>query len=230
MATTRSDQGNVVRFRHRHDPFGKSKQGPGANRVAQFPSPLQPPQDAPAELRSAPIAKLFPCRSRASARDRFASDRDFSDEQPASSWRSKLHNYQPTSSPELRNALTTKLRGLPYGSAMPATTRIHKGKQPNRPHFIQEWAELRGFQTQADLAKELDADKSVVSRWYSGTSPTVEWQERLSALFDCDREALFRHPDDDWLTKFFRNRDRDEIERAKRMLEAAFPALQRKAG
>ncbi len=105
---------------------------------------------------------------------------------------------------------------------MIAPTSIHKSKQPRRPHFIQEWAELRSL-SQADLARELDADKSVISRWYSGTTPGVEYQEKLAALFHCDPEALFRHPDDDWLSRFFTNRSRDEVERMKAMLEAAFP-------
>lgn len=110
---------------------------------------------------------------------------------------------------------------------MPNVTRIHKSKQPRRPHFIEEWAIHRGFDQQADLAAELDADKSVVSRWYGGTTPGEEWQKRLAALFDCEPESLFRHPDDDWLARFLKGRDREEIERIKKTLESAFP---RKAG
>lgn len=104
-----------------------------------------------------------------------------------------------------------------------AVTKIHKGKQPRRPHFIPEWAERRGFATQADLAAELDADKSVVSRWYKGTSPSEEWQKKLAALFDCEPEGIFRHPDDDWMTRFLQGRSLEEIQRMKQMLEAAFP-------
>lgn len=107
-----------------------------------------------------------------------------------------------------------------YDSSMLA--EIHKSKQPRRPHFIEAWAELRGL-TQADLAKELGADKSVVSRWYSGTAPGIEWQEKLAALFHCDRESLFRHPDDDWMARFLKDRPKDEIERIKATLETAFP-------
>jgi len=144
-----------------------------------------------------------------------------------------LHNYQPTSSPELHNALTTELHQSPYGWGMSAP-RIHKGKQPNRPHFIEEWAKLRGFKKQADLAAELDTDKSVVSRWYNGTSPAEDYQERLAALFHIPRDHLFRHPDevtnDDWIARFFRRLEPDELDRAKQMLEAAFPVKARKAG
>ena len=104
-----------------------------------------------------------------------------------------------------------------------SVSAIHKGKQPRRPHFIAEWAEKRGYPSQAELATALEADKSVVSRWYSGTSPSQEWQEKLAILFSCEREALFRHPDDDWISKFFRDRSLDELNRMKQMLEAAFP-------
>lgn len=110
---------------------------------------------------------------------------------------------------------------------MSEVTRIHKSKQPRRPHFIEEWAEARNL-TQADLARELGADKSVVSRWYSGTTPGVEWQEKLAALFHCEPESLFRHPNDDWFAKFFAGRKQEEIAKMKQMLEIAFP--HKKAG
>lgn len=80
-----------------------------------------------------------------------------------------------------------------------------------------------------DIATELGADKSVVSRWLKGTTPGPEWQDKLAALFECEPEALFRHPDDDWLTRMFRDRSEEEITRMKNMLEAAFPP-KRKAG
>ncbi len=104
-----------------------------------------------------------------------------------------------------------------------SVSHIHKGKQPNRPHFIQEWAEKSGYASQADLAEALNADKSVVSRWYNGTSPSREWQDRLAALFDCERDGIFRHPNDDWMARFLRRRSEDELRRIKQMLEAAFP-------
>jgi transcriptional regulator with XRE-family HTH domain len=107
-------------------------------------------------------------------------------------------------------------------AAMPNVTRIHNSKQPRRPHYIEEWAERREMK-QADIARELGADKSIVSRWFGGATPSQEWQEKLAALFRCDPESLFRHPDDDWLSKFFADRSRDEIERIKATLEAAFP-------
>jgi transcriptional regulator with XRE-family HTH domain len=98
----------------------------------------------------------------------------------------------------------------------------HAGRQPRRPHHIADWAEYRGFR-QADIADQIGADKSVVSRWFKGTTPGVEWQEKLAALFHCDPESLFRHPNEDWLKRFMERRSMEEIERIKKILEAAFP-------
>ena len=106
---------------------------------------------------------------------------------------------------------------------------IHRSRQPRRPHFIAEWATARGL-SQAEMAKKLDADKSVVSRWFSGTTPGLEWQDRLAALFHCEPEALFRHTDDDWLAKFFQDRSRSEIERMKQVLEISFPKKRKDPG
>lgn len=110
---------------------------------------------------------------------------------------------------------------------MNQVVQIHRGKQPRRPHYVQEWAEARGFDSQAELVEALGADKSTVSRWYSGSSPSVDWQERLAELFACEPESLFRHPDDDWIARFLRDRDREEIERIKRTMESAFPTKAR---
>lgn len=99
---------------------------------------------------------------------------------------------------------------------------IHRGRQPKRPHHIPDWAELRG-KSQAEIARDLEADKSVVSRWFSGATPSEDWQLKLADYFGCDRESLFRHPNEDWLARFFRDRSNEEVERIKATLEAAFP-------
>lgn len=112
--------------------------------------------------------------------------------------------------------------GADYRFSMKESAHEHRKRQPRRPHFIKEWAEAQGLK-QADLSRELDADKSVISRWYAGASPGDEWQTRLAKLFGCEPEALFRHPDEYWLTEFFANRTRDEIEKMKQILEIAFP-------
>lgn len=112
-------------------------------------------------------------------------------------------------------------------SGMKKPTRIHGGaiRQPRRPHFIEAWAVHRGYKDQAALVDALGADKSVVSRWYSGASPGAEWQVKLGQFFGDEEDPadIFRHPDDDWLAKFFQGRRDEEITRMKQMLEAAFP-------
>lgn len=122
----------------------------------------------------------------------------------------------------MRKSLTTRFHGADKYLLMERLHRIHRLRQPRRPHFIPEWAEQRGW-SQAELAKALEADKSVVSRWFHGTTPGEEWQEKLAALFEVDPESLFRHPDDDWLSRFLQGRSQEEVERIKRTLESAFP-------
>lgn len=110
--------------------------------------------------------------------------------------------------------------------------KIHANKQPRRPHFIEEWANRRGLR-QADLAREIGADKSVVSRWYAGGSPGLDHQERLAALFGVDRDDLFRHPDDNWIKRLFethqslvdalKERDAEELHRIEQMIRLTFP-------
>jgi hypothetical protein len=134
--------------------------------------------------------------------------------------------------PWLRKPLTTAARGIGIVATMrkpgKRLTQIYKGRQPNRPHFVPDWAELRGFKDQAALAKASGADKSVVSRWYNGASPSREWQLKLMELFSLDDPAdIFRHPNDDWLAKFFHDRKPEEIDRIKQTLEAAFPQKSR---
>lgn len=87
--------------------------------------------------------------------------------------------------------------------------------------------------SQADLARELDADPGLVSRWFSGASPGVEWQQKLAALFEIEPESLFRSPEDDWLKRFFqsqsrlaallKDRDQDELNRITQLIELTFP-------
>jgi predicted XRE-type DNA-binding protein len=113
--------------------------------------------------------------------------------------------------------------GSALHQAMSDTPKIYANRQPRRPHYIEVWAEIRHMR-QADIAEELGADKSLVSRWFSGSTPSVHWQERLAALFHLDTpDALFRHPDEDWMARFLRGRTRDEIDRIRQVLEVTFP-------
>jgi hypothetical protein len=106
--------------------------------------------------------------------------------------------------------------------------KIHQGKTPNRLHFIPEWAEKRQM-TQADIVRELKTvDKSSVSRWFAGHLPSEKHLVLLAGIFGLKSNinALFRHPDDDWIAKLFADRSRDEQERMRRTLETAFPPKQ----
>jgi transcriptional regulator with XRE-family HTH domain len=85
----------------------------------------------------------------------------------------------------------------------------------------------------ADMSRQIGADKSVISRWLSGASPTKVYQERLAALFSIEPHELFRHPDDNWLARFFaeraelmallKERDAEELDRIEKMIRLTFP-------
>jgi transcriptional regulator with XRE-family HTH domain len=104
---------------------------------------------------------------------------------------------------------------------MSNVTKIYAGKNPQRIHFIVEWAEKRHL-AQADIVRELGVDKSLVSRWFSGTNPGKEWRPKLEALFGTDDGGLYRHPDDDWLAKFFRDKSEEDKRKAVELLEMFF--------
>lgn len=91
-----------------------------------------------------------------------------------------------------------------------------------RRHFIVEWAAKRDLK-KADIARETGADKSLVGRWFDGTLPGPEYLAKLAALFGTEPEGLFRHPDEDWIAKFFRDRSDVDRERIKDLLTLAFP-------
>ena len=81
---------------------------------------------------------------------------------------------------------------------------------------------------QADFARDLGIDKSTVKRWFDGTIPVPETLLRIAAYLQLeDERMLFRHPDDDWLSRFFNGREKDEVARIRQTLETAFP---RRAG
>lgn len=108
-----------------------------------------------------------------------------------------------------------------------AITEIYPSRQPRRHHYLREWMERRQVR-QAELSREIGVDKSLISRWLDDVKPTTpskEWQDKLGAFFggDGDPVDIFRHPDDDWIARFFQGRTSDEINRMKLMLEAAFP-------
>ncbi|MAU20648.1 MAG: hypothetical protein CMH13_08960 [Martelella sp.] len=117
---------------------------------------------------------------------------------------------------------------------MPNVTRIHKDKQPIRRHYIAEWLEARDMSPMELLAKLNDperpmdlaeVDKSQVYRWLKGQLPHPAMQARIAGALDLedDPSRLLRSPDIDWMTHFFEGRSREEVERIRATLEAAFP-------
>lgn len=104
---------------------------------------------------------------------------------------------------------------------MSNVTNIHSDKTPIRIHYIVEWAEKRNM-TQADVGRATGADKALVSRWFGGMVPKQDYLEKLAAVFETDVHGLFRHPDDDWLAKFFRDKTEEQREHAIEMLRLLF--------
>lgn len=98
---------------------------------------------------------------------------------------------------------------------------IHSAKPPIRLHFIPEWTKKLNL-SQADICRMVGADKSLVSRWFDETVPRQEYLEKLADLFGTDVHGLFRHPDDDWISKFFRDKTEEEKHRAIDMLRLMF--------
>ena len=105
---------------------------------------------------------------------------------------------------------------------MSNTTRIHSDKTPPRIHFIAEWAEARGHK-QVDIVNHLGVDKGLVSRWFKGIVPKPNYLNALADFFELsDISSLFRHPDDDWLARFFRDKTEEQKEQAIDMLKIMF--------
>lgn len=106
---------------------------------------------------------------------------------------------------------------------MSNVTKLNDFQPPVVIHFIAEWADKRGLR-QADIVREIGADKGLVSRWFDGTVPKPEYLAKLAALFDTDIHGLFRHPDDDWLARFFRDKSAEQRDQAIKMLKLMFDA------
>jgi hypothetical protein len=106
---------------------------------------------------------------------------------------------------------------------MPNVIRLPKvAKQPKRPHYIAEWAELRGWK-RVDIVRMTGADKGLVSRWYKGASPGEQWQAKLAEIFDLEPGDIFSHPDDVWFRQLIRGRKPDDVLHIKRAMETIFP-------
>lgn len=113
----------------------------------------------------------------------------------------------------------------------------HDNPIGERLHYIPEWAAHCGFEgrgAQTKLREALEAigapiHKGTISRWFAGKTRSrldPDHEAALLVLFGLeDRESLYRHPSEDWLTRFFRERATTEADklRAQKILEKSFP-------
>jgi transcriptional regulator with XRE-family HTH domain len=86
---------------------------------------------------------------------------------------------------------------------------------------LPERAEARGL-SKAAIARDLEVEKSTVTRWFGGTIPDPKNLDRLEALLQIEPGDLFRDPQDDWMTRLLRGRNQEERARIKETLEFHF--------
>lgn len=118
-------------------------------------------------------------------------------------------------------AMVRKPRNVPV-------EQIYARRQPRRPHYLGRLMERYGV-SRGDLIETLEIDKSQLSRWLDEKrpqTPSPHWAEKLGEYFGQggDPVDIFADPDMDWMARFLQGRSRDEVDRMKAMLEAAFPA------
>lgn len=99
-----------------------------------------------------------------------------------------------------------------------------------RRHYIAEWAEKAG-RSQADIVRATGADKGSVSGWFNkDTIPSERYLKPLADFLGAPEVlSLFRHPDDDWLAKMFRDKTDEQRDAAVQMLKIFFDSIQSKS-
>ena len=89
-----------------------------------------------------------------------------------------------------------------------------------------------GLAAQEAIAEALDIDVTDLRRHPDQPSADALLRDQPQEIIDLALKLIAaitavpgreRHADEDWLTKFFGDRSADEVERMKKMLEAAFP-------
>lgn len=84
---------------------------------------------------------------------------------------------------------------------------------------------------EAEDMSEAPIDKSQIYKWLKGQLPHAPTQLRIAAALELlnfetgqpDPELLLAHPSQDWIARKFKDRSTADFERAKQMLELAFP-------
>lgn len=101
----------------------------------------------------------------------------------------------------------------PYGQ-----THVYAGRQPGRPHYVKQLMERRGFKTYAEFAKQIGADKSMVTRWLDEDHPTTPgkvWARRLGVFFGSKDEPvdIFSDPNVERLRQFLHGLEPHQIQK-----------------
>jgi transcriptional regulator with XRE-family HTH domain len=143
-----------------------------------------------------------------------------------------LRNRQPLSSVKFPDGLTTDALKFPNIRRMAKVTRIHTDKEGCRIHYLREWLERRGTSQAAlveFLATNVDekTNKGTVSKWCGGGLPSQKYLKPIADFLGLEEPAeIFRHPDEDWMARFFADRPKDELRRMVETMKAAFPRKQ----
>jgi transcriptional regulator with XRE-family HTH domain len=98
---------------------------------------------------------------------------------------------------------------------------LGKPKRISMPHRIKEWAKHRGLR-QADIVRELGADKGIVSKWFSGGDVSRKWQSPLAKLFGIEPQFLGLEPRLYELIVLAAARDDAELERIISVVKVLF--------
>lgn len=113
-------------------------------------------------------------------------------------------------------------KGNGYSCCMNNIKEMHAVDSLERFHFIPEWAKKKRMK-QADIVRSTGADKGVVSRWFNeGVVPKDEYLVKLAATFGTDVSGIFRHPDEERISRLLRGRSAADRQKAIEMLELLF--------
>jgi transcriptional regulator with XRE-family HTH domain len=99
-----------------------------------------------------------------------------------------------------------------------SVSRIESGQQAYTQDFLEACADALSADPASLLTRAPTDDEAVWSLWDKAQPFERELIVKIATAILGERQ-----PKEDWLTKFFRDRSADEVERIKKTLEAAFP-------
>jgi len=106
---------------------------------------------------------------------------------------------------------------------MSKPTKIHQDKTPVRFHYIVEWAEKR-LVTPPGIAKAIGVERQTVYRWFAGQIPSERHLLSLAEFFHIEPTDLFRHPDDNWLSRLLKDKPAEERQRIEEAIKIILKA------